>query len=56
MQTFGNALETKLHEVTEKTKNKASADRKAEQTLQSWLNSDNPAAITPGRFRDPMAR
>jgi TPP-dependent 2-oxoacid decarboxylase len=54
VQTFGNALESRLHSVTENEKNKSSADRRAQQEMQKWLNSDNPDVVTPGRFRDPM--
>lgn len=53
IQTFGNALENRLHEVTSKTKNKAAADRKSTAELTKWLSSGDKTT-TKGRFRDPM--
>lgn len=54
VQTFGQALENQLQKVSEKSKNKTSGQRKAQQELDKWLSS---ADIAPakGRFRDPMA-
>jgi len=54
VQTFGSALENRLHQVTEKTKNQQSGQRKAQMELDKWLASADTKA-TPGRFRDPMA-
>lgn len=54
VQTFGLALERAIQEATEKTKNKSSGKRKAQQTLDKWLSSADTKAV-PGRFRDPMA-
>jgi hypothetical protein len=54
VQTFGVALENQLHRVAEKTKNRASGQRKAQQELDKWLSSADTKAV-PGRFRDPMA-
>ncbi|QPX61871.1 tail assembly chaperone [Microbacterium phage DannyDe] len=54
VQTFGTALENRLHEVTRKQKNQAAANRKAHQELDKWLASADTKAV-PGRFRDPMA-
>lgn len=51
--TFGSALENKLHQVTEKSKNRTSGQRKAQQELDKWLSSADTKAA-PGRFRDPM--
>lgn len=51
--TFGSALENKLHQVTEKTKNRTSGQRKAQQELDKWLASAD-TKDAPGRFRDPM--
>ncbi|WNT45022.1 tail assembly chaperone [Microbacterium phage PhunaPhoke] len=54
VQTFGTALENRLHEVTRKQKNQAAANRKAHQELDKWLTSADTKAVK-GRFRDPMA-
>ena len=53
VQTFGSALENRLHEVTKKARNQAAASRKANQELDKWLASADTKAV-PGRFRDPM--
>lgn len=54
VNTFGNALESKLHQVTEKSKNRSSGQRKAQQELDKWLSSAD-TKVAKGRFRDPMA-
>jgi hypothetical protein len=54
VQSFGTALENRLHEVSEKTKNRASAKRKSMMELNKWLASADTKAAR-GRFRDPMA-
>lgn len=51
VQTFGNALENRLHEISSKAKNKKTSEQKMAIELDRWLNSDSPNA--PGRFRDP---
>lgn len=53
VQTFGNALENRLHEVSAATKGKQAAERKTQRELDKWLNSGDDKS-TSGRFRDPM--
>jgi hypothetical protein len=54
VQTFGTALEAAVKASTKKSKNQATADRKAHQTLDKWLSSAD-TKVAPGRYRDPMA-
>lgn len=56
IQTFGQALENRLHEIGEKAKNRKQGQMKAHQEIQKWLSSgDTKAQRGQGRFRDPMA-
>jgi len=54
VQTFGSALENKLHQVSEKAKNSKAGQQKAQMELDKWLASADTKAV-PGRFRDPMS-
>lgn len=56
VQTFGNALESKLQKVARDSKKQAEADRKVTRELDKWLSSADPKdQNVKGRYRDPMA-
>ncbi|WMI33125.1 tail assembly chaperone [Microbacterium phage RikSengupta] len=54
VNTFGAALESRLHAVTEKTKTRSAGQKKAQQELDKWLSSAD-TKVAKGRFRDPMS-
>jgi len=54
VQTFGNALESKLQLVSRAAKKQKEAERKVERELDKWLSSaDEEGTVTKGRFRNP---
>lgn len=54
IQTFGQALENRLHEIGEKSKNRKSGQMKVMQEIDKWLSSGDTKA-SRGRYRDPVA-
>ena len=55
MQTFGNALESKLQLISRGAKKQKDAERKVQRELDKWMRSgDDPEQKVKGRFRDPM--
>lgn len=56
VQTFGNALESKLQLVARSSKKPKEAERRMDQVLDQWLYSgDEPGKQQKGRYRDPAA-
>jgi len=55
VQTFGNALESKLQLIAKASKNQKSADRKVNQEADKWLSSADAPGKTTGRFADPAS-
>lgn len=51
--TFAGALENRLHEVSEDSKNRKTAQAKVKRELQKWLSSADTKAAK-GVYRDPM--
>lgn len=54
IQTFGGALEQRIQQISEKAKDKATAQRKAQLEVDKWMSSGD-TKVVKGRFRDPMA-
>lgn len=53
---FGNALESKLHQISRDTKTNKEAERKVQQEMDKWLRSgDDPNVKVKGRYRDPIS-
>lgn len=53
VQTFGNALENALHEVSKKAKPKQ-AEQAVQNKLNKWLSSADPQEVRDKtQFRDP---
>jgi hypothetical protein len=50
--TFGSALESRLQTISQKSKNRAEAERRTSLELGKWLRSADPEGSTSG-FRDP---
>lgn len=55
VQTFGNALESKLQLLARDSKNQKTADRKTQRELDKWLSSADKPGEKAGRFADPVS-